>query len=135
MVYEKEIFKSCSSRLPAHHRHPRLHLPRDGGIGGRGKKTPYEGLARELYLRAGAVILTGETLGEVSDALDSVASEFPESELKILCEEDFAACVRLAASITPAGRAVVLSPAATSFDKFKNFAERGEVFKSLVKNL
>ena len=104
-------------------------------IGGRGKKTPYEGLARELYLRAGAVILTGETLGEVSDALDSVAAEFPESELKILREEDFAACVRLAASITPAGSAVVLSPAATSFDKFKNFAERGEVFKSLVKNL
>jgi UDP-N-acetylmuramoylalanine--D-glutamate ligase len=104
-------------------------------IGGRGKKTPYEGLARELYLRAGAVILTGETLNEVSEALSSVASEYPNSELKIYKEEDFAACVKLAKSITPAGSAVLLSPAATSFDKFKNFAERGEVFKNLVKNL
>ncbi len=104
-------------------------------IGGRGKKTPYEGLARELYLRAGAVILTGETLDEVSEALAFVASEYPDSELKIFKEEDFAACVKLAESITPAGSAVVLSPAATSFDKFKNFAERGEVFRNLVKNL
>jgi UDP-N-acetylmuramoylalanine--D-glutamate ligase len=104
-------------------------------IGGRGKKTPYEGLARELYLRAGAVILTGETLGEVSDALDSVASEYPTSELKIYKEEDFTACVKLAEAVTTSGSAVVLSPAATSFDKFKNFAERGEFFKELVKNL
>ena len=104
-------------------------------IGGRGKKTPYEGLARELYLRAGAVILTGETLGEVSAALDLVASEYPTSELKIYKEEDFTACVKLAEAVTPSGSAVVLSPAATSFDKFKNFAERGEFFKKLVKNL
>ncbi len=104
-------------------------------VGGRGKKTPYYDLARELYLRAGAVILTGETADEVSDALASVASEYPDSELKILREEDFAACVKLAESITPAGSAVVLSPAATSFDKFKNFAERGEAFRNIVKNL
>jgi UDP-N-acetylmuramoylalanine--D-glutamate ligase len=104
-------------------------------IGGRGKKTPYEGLARELYLRAGAVILTGETLSEVSEALEAVAFEYPNSELKIFKEEDFTACVKLAEEITPAGSAVVLSPAATSFDKFKNFAERGEVFREIVKNL
>ena len=104
-------------------------------IGGRGKKTPYFELARELYLRAGAVILTGETLEEVSEALASVASEYPESELKILREEDFEACVKLAESITPEGSAVLLSPAATSFDRFKNFAERGEVFRNIVKNL
>ena len=104
-------------------------------IGGRGKKTPYEGLARELYIRAGAVIITGETADEVSEALEKVAPEYPDSKLKILREEDFEACVKLAESITPAGSAVVLSPAATSFDKFKNFAERGKVFKELVKNL
>lgn len=104
-------------------------------VGGRGKKTPYDGLARELYLRAGAVIVTGETADEVSEALASVASDYPDSELKIFREEDFEACVKLAESITPSGSAVLLSPAATSFDKFKNFAERGEVFKNIVKNL
>lgn len=104
-------------------------------VGGRGKKTPYDGLARELYLRAGAVIVTGETADEVSEALASVASDYPDSELKIFREEDFEACVKLAESVTPSGSAVLLSPAATSFDKFKNFAERGEVFKNIVKNL
>lgn len=104
-------------------------------VGGRGKKTPYDGLARELYLRAGAVIVTGETADEVSEALASVASDYPDSELKIFREEDFEACIKLAESVTPSGSAVVLSPAATSFDKFKNFAERGEVFKNIVKNL
>ena len=104
-------------------------------VGGRGKKTPYIELAHELYLRAGAVIVTGETADEVSEALASVASDYPDSELKIFREEDFEACVKLAESLTPSGSAVLLSPAATSFDKFKNFAERGEVFKNIVKNL
>jgi UDP-N-acetylmuramoylalanine--D-glutamate ligase len=30
---------------------------------------------------------------------------------------------------------VLLSPACTSFDAFKNFAERGEFFKSIVKEI
>lgn len=104
-------------------------------IGGRGKKTPYLELAHALYLRAGAVILTGETADEVSEALASAAAEHPDRALKILRAEGLEECVRLAERITPAGSAVVLSPAATSFDRFKNFAERGRVFKELVKKL
>ncbi len=104
-------------------------------VGGRGKKTPYHELAHELYVRAGAVILTGETADEVAGALESTRSEHTDSELKIYREEDLAACVRLAEQITPSGSAVLLSPAATSFDRFKNFAERGQVFKTLVNNL
>ena len=30
------------------------------------------------------------------------------------------------------GDVVILSPASTSFDRFKNFEERGRVFKDLV---
>ena len=104
-------------------------------VGGRGKKTPYIELAHELYIRAGAVIVTGETADEVSEALETAKSDHPDSKLRIFREEDFEACVKLAESITPSGSAVLLSPAATSFDKFKNFAERGEVFKTIVKNL
>lgn len=33
------------------------------------------------------------------------------------------------------GDTVLLSPACTSFDAFKNFAERGEVFRQIVKDL
>ncbi|MBU0488262.1 MAG: UDP-N-acetylmuramoyl-L-alanine--D-glutamate ligase [Bacteroidetes bacterium] len=43
--------------------------------------------------------------------------------------------VVLAASITPAGHAVVLSPAAASYGMFKNFEERGDAFRKCVKDL
>ena len=43
--------------------------------------------------------------------------------------------VKLANEITPKGKSCVLSPAAASYGIFKNFEERGDVFKSLVKNL
>ena len=33
------------------------------------------------------------------------------------------------------GDVVILSPASASFDRFKNFAERGNVFKALVNAL
>lgn len=46
--------------------------------------------------------------------------------------EDLGASVALAKEITPAGGACVFSPAAASYGYFKNFEERGEVFKQMV---
>ena len=43
--------------------------------------------------------------------------------------------VKLAAKVTPEGKSCVLSPAAASYGIFKNFEERGDVFKSLVRAL
>ena len=43
--------------------------------------------------------------------------------------------VKLASEITPEGKSCVLSPAAASYGIFKNFEERGDVFKELVKSL
>ncbi len=43
--------------------------------------------------------------------------------------------VKLAAEITPEDMSCVLSPAAASYGIFKNFEERGDAFKELVKNL
>lgn len=43
--------------------------------------------------------------------------------------------VELAARITPPGKSCVMSPAAASYGIFKNFEERGDAFKKLVKNL
>ncbi len=39
--------------------------------------------------------------------------------------------VSYARSVTPAGRAVILSPASASYGYFKNFEERGDVFRQL----
>lgn len=43
--------------------------------------------------------------------------------------------VRLASEITPSGKSCVMSPASASYGIFKNFEERGDVFKSLVAQL
>ena len=44
---------------------------------------------------------------------------------------DLSAAVELALSITPKGKAMILSPASASYGHFKNFEERGNVFRSL----
>ncbi len=43
--------------------------------------------------------------------------------------------VKKAFEITPKGGVVILSPAAASFDMFKNYKERGNQFKEAVSNL
>ena len=40
----------------------------------------------------------------------------------------------MAKEVTAKGKACVMSPAAASYGIFKNFEERGEVFKKLVLN-
>ncbi len=46
--------------------------------------------------------------------------------------EDLTAAVALAKTLTPAGKACILSPAAASYGYFKNFEERGDVFAKLA---
>lgn len=51
-----------------------------------------------------------------------------------LCADDYAVLVPWAMEHTAEGAACVLSPAAASYDRFKNFEERGEVYMQLIKN-
>lgn len=50
-----------------------------------------------------------------------------------LCTDDYAELVLWAAAHAEAGTACLLSPAAASYDRFKNFEERGRVFMELIK--
>ena len=43
--------------------------------------------------------------------------------------------VEVAAQLTQPGDVVLLSPGGTSFDAFRDFAERGDRFKELVRGL
>jgi UDP-N-acetylmuramoylalanine--D-glutamate ligase len=49
--------------------------------------------------------------------------------------EDLAAAVEEAHGSAAPGDIVLLSPACSSFDMFENYAERGRVFKDLVREL
>lgn len=64
---------------------------------------------------------------------DEWKTKYPLPENFIL-ENDFEEIVLFAYQHTEAGKICLLSPAASSYDQFKNFIERGNVFKSLVEN-
>jgi UDP-N-acetylmuramoylalanine--D-glutamate ligase len=51
---------------------------------------------------------------------------------EILDVEDFDEAIRVAAGRAVSGDVVILSPASTSFDRFRNFEERGDRFKQVV---
>ena len=48
---------------------------------------------------------------------------------------DFVAAVARARALAVPGDVVILSPASASFDRFKNFEERGKAFKNYVNAL
>ena len=64
------------------------------------------------------------------------ASRYYEgSGLEVRIIDDFKQAVKAAAEAARAGDIVLFSPACAAFDRFKNFAERGRDFKSIVMEL
>lgn len=99
--------------------------------GGSDKNVSFDTLAMALARSAAGVVLTGETAPKIRAAIES-SIECRISGLVVTEESDFEAAVCRARELAKAGGIVLLSPACASFDRFKNFAERGEVFKSIV---
>ena len=58
-----------------------------------------------------------------------------ENDVDVILGDSFDAAFTLARESAEAGDAVLLSPACASFDMFKSFEHRGEVFTSLVEGL
>ncbi|MBO5682386.1 MAG: UDP-N-acetylmuramoyl-L-alanine--D-glutamate ligase [Clostridia bacterium] len=99
--------------------------------GGRDKNVPFDGLAAALCkYDVKCVVLTGEAADKIYAALCLIGGGTPVIETHI--ESDFDAAVLKARSLAKKGDAVLLSPACTSFDRFKHFEERGARFKGIV---
>lgn len=102
--------------------------------GGSDKHVPFDTLAAALCKRAKTVVLTGATAKKIKDAI--LACElFAASGLEIIEEDKFENAVAAASSAALPGDTVILSPACASFDAFKNFEERGNLFKKTVNEL
>ena len=97
--------------------------------GGYDKNIPYEPLGELFVRKVKFAVLCGATAKKIATVLDNVG--FNDYEIV----DDFENAVNLAKSKADCGDNVVLTPASASFDMFKNFAERGNVFKELVSNL
>lgn len=100
--------------------------------GGSDKGIPYEPLADAVFeSTVHSVVLTGETAAKVKAAIEAHPM-YGKRPLNILENDDFAGAVNDAKSCAKTGDTVILSPAAASFDKFRNFEERGRTFKNIV---
>ena len=102
--------------------------------GGQDKHVPFDPLATGLCSMASEVILTGEARGQILDALKACPDYDPET-LPVIIIPDYREAMETACRRATDGDTVLLSPACTSFDAFKNFSERGEVFRQIVKDL
>ncbi len=97
--------------------------------GGKDKGVSYEPLGPVINDHVKLLILCGATAEAIRKAV-TVAANY--QGLNILEVEDYPSAVALADSKAVDGDVVMLSPASTSFDRFRNFEERGHVFKDLV---
>ena len=106
--------------------------------GGYDKQLPFDELAREIKKRVKMVILVGATAEKIREALLMVrmnkksilmAKSFPSRDAVATFEE----AVHLAVGNAQRGNTVLLSPACASYDMFRNFTERGNLFKQLIR--
>ena len=102
--------------------------------GGKDKGIAYDALGPELRAHVKLLVLTGMTAGKIRAAAEQVPG-YDGTNPEILDVEDFDDAIKTAASRARPGDAVILSPASTSFDRFRNFEERGDRFKTVVNSL
>ena len=102
--------------------------------GGYDKHIPFDELGDALCEYAKAVFLTGDTAEKIRDAI-MASRRYYDSGLTIEMDGDFKTAVLHASSAAREGDTVLFSPACASFDHFKNFAERGRYFKSIIMDL
>jgi UDP-N-acetylmuramoylalanine--D-glutamate ligase len=95
--------------------------------GGKDKGGSYAPLADALRERGRAAVLIGEAAPLIADAIGDVV---PVSRASTMKE-----AVRSAAELAHAGDAVLLSPACSSFDMFKDYKDRGDAFVRAVMEL
>lgn len=103
--------------------------------GGYDKKLPFDEFARVAVSRAKAVVLLGTTAGQIEQALRRAGTAHDGPQPAIIRVETFPQAVAEAARLAEPGEVVLLSPACASYDMFKNFEERGQAFRELVRGL
>jgi len=99
--------------------------------GGRDKHLPWEDWANLVSRKVAQVVAFGEAGALVERVLGPAGGRAPP----IQRVDSLAQAVELAAMVARPGQVVLLSPGGTSFDTFRDYAERGETFKRLVRSL
>ncbi|MEJ2037303.1 MAG: UDP-N-acetylmuramoyl-L-alanine--D-glutamate ligase [Desulfosarcinaceae bacterium] len=98
-------------------------------LGGRNKGYDFTRLGEQVRRRVRRLVAIGEAGDEIIRTLGRLPAGGAERA------GDMAQAVKLAFDAAQKGDTVLLSPACASFDMFANYAERGETFRRLVREL
>ena len=93
--------------------------------GGRDKDSDFSLLNDLIARRVKALVLLGETKERLAKVWEGLAPAYLASDMD--------EAVARAADLASPGEVVLLSPACASFDMFKDYAHRGEIFQKAVK--
>jgi UDP-N-acetylmuramoylalanine--D-glutamate ligase len=102
-------------------------------LGGRDKDLPWEELMQLASQRVDHVVLFGEAAEKIQKTVAGLG--LSQKGPTVTRVKDLHEAVVKAAEVAEVGDVVLLSPGGTSFDEFKDFAERGERFKVWVQEL
>ena len=98
--------------------------------GGSGKGLSFEPMARAMHGRVRGGVLIGKTADEIAACMRAERSEIEPVRCASLHE-----AVLAARKLAQPGDVVLLSPADASYDMFRNYEERGELFRHEVHQL
>jgi UDP-N-acetylmuramoylalanine--D-glutamate ligase len=93
-------------------------------LGGRGKNAPYAPLIPLIDESVRAIVLIGEDADNIDEQLRGHVEMIRAASMNEAAEKGF--------EMAEPGDSVLLAPACASFDMFRSFEERGEVFKKAV---
>jgi UDP-N-acetylmuramoylalanine--D-glutamate ligase len=96
-------------------------------LGGKDKGSDYTPLREPLRRKARAALLIGAAATKIAGQL--------EGAVPLVECGDMAGAVHEAHARSTSGDTVLLAPACASFDQFRSFEHRGDVFKQLVRSL
>jgi UDP-N-acetylmuramoylalanine--D-glutamate ligase len=100
-------------------------------LGGKDKGSDYTLLNDLLRQRVKRVYTIGAAAAKIESQIVSSKGGGPE----VVHAETLENALRKANAVAHAGDVVLLAPACASFDQFKNYEQRGQVFKEIVRSL
>lgn len=104
--------------------------------GGRDKDMVWDSWAEKVAARVKQVVLFGELAPMLEERLEDQRGRASDERRPVLARvETLAEAVAVAAASASPGDVVLLAPGGTSFDAFRDFEERGERFRTFVKDL
>ena len=102
--------------------------------GGYDKNLDYSNIGTHIIKACKEVILLGSTSEKIYTSIIN-DKEYNKEEINIEKVNTLEEAVTLASKCAKEGDIVIMSPASASFDMFKSYKQRGNIFKELVNNL